>query len=60
MVAFYSEEREACAYPPCLCLADKGQLFCSEPCRKDATGERASAYVCLCGHSHCENPEPSE
>jgi hypothetical protein len=45
-----SETLMKCAHPPCQCLAEAEQQFCSSPC----AGVRGSARVpCMCGHVGC-------
>jgi hypothetical protein len=57
MTILQSEEKEICAYPPCLCLADRGQLFCSQICQKHLAAHDDIPYTCDCEHSKCEQAE---
>jgi hypothetical protein len=60
MSIFQSEDKEVCAYPPCLCLADRGQLFCSQICNKHVSHHDAPPYTCDCGHTKCEQAEDDD
>jgi len=47
-----------CAHPPCQCLIEAEQQFCSATC---ASAKGASRSPCLCGHAGCgEQDDPDE
>jgi hypothetical protein len=60
MSILQSEEREICAYPPCLCVADRGQLFCSQICQNHLAAHDPVPYDCDCAHSKCEQAEDDD
>jgi hypothetical protein len=45
-----SETLVKCGHPPCQCLVEAEQKFCSAEC---ASARGASRVPCLCGHADC-------
>jgi hypothetical protein len=45
-----SETLVKCAHPPCQCLVEEEQNYCSSACSK---ADGASRGPCMCGHRGC-------